>query len=65
MTLKKPKAKKVRDDGFKPMLRAVAKYIEAHGGMALVLGDIGVSHRPPAKYNWTLHINFTGKPPKP
>lgn len=58
------KRKKGGKDNFEVMVKEIAKYIEFHGGKAVVLGGISVSQRPPLKYNFTLHIDITGKPPK-
>ena len=44
-------------------LKQVADYIEKMGGRAVVVGGIRVRERPPLKYNFTLEIDFTGKPP--
>lgn len=54
----------MKKDNFEEMMREVAKYIETHGGKALVMGGISVEKRPPLKHNYTLRIDFTGKPPK-
>lgn len=59
----KKKTKASTQKEFDAMARAVARYIKAMGGHAVVIGGVGVQERPPLKMNYTLHIDFTGKPP--
>lgn len=54
----------MKKDNFETMMKEVAKYIKSHGGNVVVIGGISVSQRPPLKHNFTLHIDFSGAPPK-
>lgn len=53
-----------KKDNFNAMCKGIAEYIKIHGGNVVIIGGIGISKRPPFKYNYTLHIDFSGRPPK-
>lgn len=61
MTLKQ-KGKKT--DNFDALCREVAKYIQFHGGKAVVIGGIRVSYRGPLRHHFKFEVDFTGKAPK-
>ena len=55
---------KKKTDNFETMCKEICKYIEFKDGKCLVIGGIRIRHRPPLKYNFTLEIDFNGRPPK-
>ena len=44
------------------LLNSAIAFIEYHGGKVLVIGGLKISQRE-LKYNFSLEIPFTGKPP--
>lgn len=46
------------------LYKAIAKYVEVHGGSVVVAGDIQIAHdASDLKYNWTISARCTGRPP--
>ena len=52
------------DDGYLRLYRAVAKYVEDHGGKVIVCGGIQIQEWPDdAEYNFSIAIKCTGRKP--
>lgn len=48
------------------LLRAAGRFIEAHGGAAVVAGGIQIHQEPGETFNFRLSIKITGRvPPSP
>lgn len=49
---------------FERLVKAVAHYVEVHGGSVAVAGEVGVIHWPgDSDFNWHLAVKCTGRKP--
>lgn len=56
--------RKPEDDSYMALYRAVATYVEQHGGKVLVAGGIQIQEFPAgAKYNFYVAVKCTGRKP--
>ena len=54
---------KTNDKVLDSLYKAVMKYVEKHGGTALIIGGVAIVQESPLEFNYGVMVRITGKKP--